>query len=51
MNRDHRPRDYRDTYGSDQEYEARRNREESAWPRRQGSGQLTEDVNAGTRND
>ncbi|WP_172461808.1 BON domain-containing protein [Dyella jiangningensis] len=51
MNRDHRPRDYRDTYGSDQEYEARRNREESTWPRRQGSGQLTEDVYAGARND
>lgn len=50
MNRDHRPRDYRDTFGSDQEYEARR-REDSAWPRRQGAGQLTEDVYAGTRND
>jgi hypothetical protein len=51
MNRDHRPRDYRDTYGSDQEYEGRRREEESAWPRRQGAGQLGEDVHAGTRND
>ncbi|WP_201312967.1 BON domain-containing protein [Dyella sp. EPa41] len=51
MNRDHRPRDYRDTYGSDQDYEGRRREDGSPWPRRQGAGQLTEDVYAGTRND
>lgn len=51
MNRDYRPRSYRDIYASDDNEREQRHREESAWQRRPGGRQLEEDVYAGTRND